>query len=43
MLVNLTATFSSIFVELEWKINRLAVLVKFSSGVTVPIVFHYYG
>ena len=30
-------------VDLEWEISRLAVSVNFSSGVTVPAVFHSEG
>ena len=41
MLVNLTAIFFSNIIEIE--INRLAANAKFSSGVTVPVVFHCDG
>ena len=40
VLVPLTAIFLSIIVDIEWDIMRLAVSVKFSTGVTVPVVFH---
>ena len=35
--------FFQIFVDIEWQISRLAVYVNFSSGVTVPVVFHSEG
>ena len=41
MLVTLTAIFLSIFVDIEWDIMRLAVSVNFSTGVTVPVLFHF--
>ena len=40
VLVILTAILLSIIVDIEWEISRLAVSVNFSSGVTVPVVFH---
>ena len=43
VLVILTAILLSIFVDIEWEINRLAVSVNFSNGVTVPVVFHFDG
>ena len=43
VLVILTAILLSIIVEIEWEISRLAVSVNFSSGVTVPVVFHFDG
>ena len=39
-LVTPTAIFLSIIVGIEWDIMRLAVSVNFSSGVTIPVVFH---
>ena len=43
VLVTLTAIRLSIIVDIEWEISRLAVSVNFSSGVTVPVVFHFEG
>ena len=43
VLVTLTAILLSIIVDIEWEISRLAVSVNFSSGVTVPVVFHFEG
>ena len=43
MLVTLTAILLSIIVDIEWEISKLAVSVNFSSGVTVPVVFHLEG
>ena len=43
VLFTLTAIFSSIIVEIEWEISRLAVSVNFSNGVTVPVVLHFDG
>ena len=43
ILVNLTAIFLSHFVDIEREISKLAVFINFSSGVTVPVVFHYDG
>ena len=43
VLVTLTAILLSIIVDIEWEISRLAVSVNFSSGVTVPVVFHFDG
>ena len=40
VLVILTATLLSVFVDIEWEISRLAVPENFSSGITVPVVFH---
>ena len=40
VLVTLTAIFLSIFVDIEWDIMRLADSVNFSTGVTVPVLFH---
>ena len=40
VLVTLTAIFLSIIVDIVWDIMRLAVSVFFSTGVTVPVVFH---
>ena len=42
-MVTLTAILLSIIVDIEWEISRLAVSVNFSSGVTVPVVFHFDG
>ena len=39
----LTATFLSFIVDTEWEDSRLAVSVKFSSGVTVTVVLHSDG
>ena len=39
-MVTLTAILLSIMVDIEWDIMRLAVSVNFSTGVTVPVVFH---
>ena len=43
LLVCLTETLLSNTVDIEWEISRLAVSVNFSTGVTVPVVFHYEG
>ena len=43
VLVTLTAILLSIIVDIEWEISRLAVYVNFSSGVTVPVLFHFGG
>ena len=43
VLVTLTATLLSFFVDIEWEISKLAVSVNFSNGVTVPVVFHFDG
>ena len=40
MLVTLNAIFLSITVDIEWKIIRLEASVNFSTGGTVPVVFH---
>ena len=40
MLVTLTAIFVSIIVDIEWDNIMLAASVNFSTGVTVPVVFH---
>ena len=40
VLVTLTAIFLSLIVDIEWDNMRLAVSVNFSTGVTVPDVFH---
>ena len=40
MLVTLTATFLSIIVDIEWYIIKLAASVNFSTGLTVPVIFH---
>ena len=40
MLVTLTAIVLSIIVDIECDIMRLVVSVNFSTGVTVPAVFH---
>ena len=42
-LVTLTATLLSIIVDLEWEISRLAISVKFSNGITVPVVLYFEG
>ena len=42
-LVTLTAIIFSMIVDIEWKISKLAVSVKFSYGVIVPVVFHFDG
>ena len=43
VLVALTAFFVSFIVDIEWDISKLAVSVNFSSGFTVPVVFHFDG
>ena len=43
LLVTLTANLLSIFVDILREISKLAVSVNFSSGVTVPAVFHFDG
>ena len=43
VLVTLTAILLSIIVDIEWEISKLAVSVKFSNGVTDPVVFHFDG
>ena len=43
VLVTLLAILLSIIVDIEWEISRLAVSVNFSSGVTLPVVFHFDG
>ena len=43
VLVTLTAFLLSIIVDIEREINKLAVSVNFSNGVTVPVVFHFDG
>ena len=40
VLVTVTAIFLSNIVDIEWDIIRLAAPVNFSTGVTVPVVFH---
>ena len=40
MLATLTATFLSIIVAIECVMMRFAVSVNFSTGVTVPNLFH---
>ena len=40
MLVTLSVIFLSIFVESEWDEIRLTNSVNFSTGVTVPVLFH---
>ena len=40
MLVTLTAIFLSFIIDIEWDIIRVAASVNFSTGVTVPVVFH---
>ena len=41
LLATLTATFCQLL--FEWEISKLAVSLKFSNGVTVPVVFHSEG
>ena len=43
VLVTLTAISLSKIVDIEWEVSKLAVSVNFSSGVTVPGVFHSDG
>ena len=43
ILVTLTASLLSIFVDIEWEISKLAASVNFSNGVTVPVVFLFDG
>ena len=43
VLVTLTAIQLSLIVDTEWEISKLAVSVKFSNGVTVPVLFHFDG
>ena len=40
VLLTLTAIFLSFIVDIKWDIIRLAASVKFSTGATVPVVFH---
>ena len=40
MLVTLIAIFLLIIVDIEWDIIKLTASVNFSTGVTVPVVFH---
>ena len=40
VLVTRTAIFLPIIVDIEWDTMRLVVSVNFSTGVTVPVVFH---
>ena len=42
-MVTLTATISSIIVDIEWRDSRKAVFLIFSNGLTVPVVFHSKG
>ena len=43
VLVTLLAILPSNIVDTEWEISKLAVSVNVSSGVTVPVVFHFDG
>ena len=43
VLVSLTAILLVIIVDIEWEINRLAVSVSFSNGVTLPVMLHFDG
>ena len=43
VLVTLTAILSLNIVNNDWETSRFAVSVNFSSGVTVPVVFHFDG
>ena len=43
VLVFLTAILLSIIVDIDCEISKLAVSVKFSNEVTVPVVFHFDG
>ena len=43
VLVTLTAILLSFMVYIEWQVSKLSVAVNFSTGVTVPVVFHSDG
>ena len=43
VLVTLTAILLSFIVDIEWEISKYAASVNFSNGVTLPVVFHFYG
>ena len=43
VLVTLTAIQLSLIVDTEWEVSKLAVSVKFSNCVTVPVLFHFDG
>ena len=43
VLLTLTAILLSFIVDIEEEIGKLAVSLKFSKGVTVPVVFHFDG